>query len=111
MLTAVEMGAYHLYDTSALKTIICWGVWRAVFVFPDECKDCHDPEAATVQSKVEAAVAEGILKERPAEEVAARIAQQNQEEQDIIAGRLAGLTLTGRKSIFNGMCGLGLEGK
>lgn len=54
---------------------------------------------------------EGILKERPAEEVAARIAQQNQEEQDIIAGRLAGLTLTRRKSIFNGMCGLGLEGK
>lgn len=56
-------------------------------------------------------MAEGILKERPAEEVAARIAQQNQEEQDIIAGRLAGLTLTGRKSIFNGMCGLGFGRK
>ncbi|TNM99043.1 hypothetical protein fugu_013607 [Takifugu bimaculatus] len=61
----------------------------------DECKDCHNhpktPEAAAVQSKVEAAVAEGILKERPAEEVAARIAQQNQEEQDIIAAVSANL--------------------
>lgn len=56
-------------------------------------------------------MAEGILKERPAEEVAARIAQQNQEEQDIIAGRLAGLTLTGRKSRFNGICGLRLGRK
>lgn len=67
-----------------------------MFVFPDECKDCHDqektPAAATVQSNTEAAVAEGILKERPAEEVAARIAQKNQEEQEIIAGWLAILT-------------------
>lgn len=62
-------------------------------VFPDECKDCHDqkksPATATVQPSMEAAMAEGILKERPAEEVAARIAQQNQEERDIAAGRLA----------------------
>lgn len=62
-------------------------------VFPDECKDCHDqkksPPTAAVQPNMEAAMAEGILKERPAEEVAARIAQQNQEEQDIVAGRLA----------------------
>lgn len=35
------------------------------------------------------ATAEGTLKERPAEEVAARIAQQNQEEQDIVTGKLA----------------------
>lgn len=69
---------------------------RAVFVLPDECKDCHDPRktpaAAIVQSNTEAAEAEGILKERPAEEVAARIAQQNQEEQDIVTGRLAART-------------------
>lgn len=62
-------------------------------VFLDECKDCHDqkksPGTATVQPDVEAAMAEGILKERPAEEVAARIAQRNQEEQDIVAGGLA----------------------
>lgn len=64
-------------------------------MFPDECKDCHDqksPAAAAAQPTMEAAVAEETLKERPAEEVAARIAQQNQEEQDIIAGRLAVLT-------------------
>uniref|UniRef100_H3CJX4 MICOS complex subunit MIC60 n=1 Tax=Tetraodon nigroviridis TaxID=99883 RepID=H3CJX4_TETNG len=40
---------------------------------------------ATVQPNTEAAVAEGKLKERPADEVAARIAQQNQEEQDVVA--------------------------
>lgn len=61
-------------------------------IFPDECKDCHDqkksPVTTTVQPNVEA-TAEGTLKERPAEEVAARIAQQNQEEQDIVAGTLA----------------------
>ncbi|CAF94562.1 unnamed protein product, partial [Tetraodon nigroviridis] len=55
----------------------------------DECKDCHDqkksPAIATVQPNTEAAVAEGKLKERPADEVAARIAQQNQEEQDVVA--------------------------
>lgn len=67
--------------------------FKIYVLFPDECKDCHDqkksPATATVQPNMEAAMAEGILKERPAEEVAARIAQQNQEEQDIVAGRLA----------------------
>lgn len=90
-----------------------------MFVFPDECKGCHDqektPAAATVQSNTQAAVEEGILKERPAEEVAARIAQQNQEEQDIIAGWLAipnGQYLTGRNSIVNvGCVAFSLEGK
>lgn len=68
-------------------------ILRYMSVFPDECKDCHDqkksPATATVQPNMEADMAEGILKERPAEEVAARIAQQNQQEQDIVAGSLA----------------------
>lgn len=98
--------AYHTHtNTSALTAVLGWlfGVFlfriiclilkilRNVFsVFPDECKDCHDqqksPPTAAVHPDVEAAVAEGTLKERPAEEVAARIAQQNQDEQDVVAG-------------------------
>uniref|UniRef100_A0A3Q0T9F6 MICOS complex subunit MIC60 n=1 Tax=Amphilophus citrinellus TaxID=61819 RepID=A0A3Q0T9F6_AMPCI len=39
-----------------------------------ECKDCHEHKEATEP-----------LKERPVEEVAARLAQQDKEEQDIVA--------------------------
>lgn len=65
-------------------------------VFPDDCKDCHDPKkspAMTTVQPMEAASAGGTLKERPAEEVAARIAKKNQEEQDIVAGRLANVSV------------------
>ncbi|XP_030595140.1 MICOS complex subunit MIC60 isoform X3 [Archocentrus centrarchus] len=40
----------------------------------EECKDCHEHKEATEP-----------LKERPVEEVAARLAQQDKEEQDIVA--------------------------
>ncbi|XP_030001133.1 MICOS complex subunit MIC60 isoform X2 [Sphaeramia orbicularis] len=55
----------------------------------DECKECHEgkdtPVAAEVHPETKAAVAAEPLKERPVEEVAAILAQQDQEEQDILA--------------------------
>lgn len=51
----------------------------------EECKECHDHKdnpAAAVHPDTEA------LKERPVEEVAARLAQQDQKEQDIVTCRL-----------------------
>lgn len=71
------------------RILLCWLLKTFMSVFSEECKDCHhkSPAPAPVQLNTEAAAEEGALKERPAEEVAARIAQQNQEEQDITAGR------------------------
>ncbi|KAM3612384.1 uncharacterized protein V6R79_007860 [Siganus canaliculatus] len=60
-------------------------------VAPEECKECHDPVvAAEVQAGAELPVTEP-LKERPVEEVTARLAQQDQEEEDIIKSVSAGL--------------------
>lgn len=50
----------------------------------EECK-----ETAAVQPDTESPAAAEPIKERPVEEVAARLAQQDQEEQDIVACRLA----------------------
>ncbi|TNN58300.1 MICOS complex subunit Mic60 [Liparis tanakae] len=56
----------------------------------EECKECHDhtepPVTAEVQPDVEAP-----LRERPVEEVAARLAQQDLEEQDTVASVAARL--------------------
>ena len=59
----------------------------------EECKECHDhkdnPVTAVVQPDTESPKRAEPMKERPVEEVAARLAQQDQEEQDIVACRLA----------------------
>ncbi|XP_051810025.1 MICOS complex subunit MIC60 isoform X2 [Acanthochromis polyacanthus] len=55
----------------------------------EECKECHDhkdtPVTAAVHPNTESPVAMEPLKERPVEEVTARLAKQDQEEQDILA--------------------------
>ncbi|XP_028272106.1 MICOS complex subunit MIC60 [Parambassis ranga] len=60
----------------------------------EECKECHDhkdvPVAADVHPDAET-VASGHLKERQEEEVAARLAQQDQEEQEILTSVSASL--------------------
>lgn len=59
----------------------------------EECKECHDhedtPVTAGVHPDIESATEP--LKERPVEEVAARLAQQDQEEQDLLASVSASL--------------------
>lgn len=54
----------------------------------EECKDCHDhedtPVTAVVYPDTELLAATEPLKERPVEEVTARLAQQDQEEKDIL---------------------------
>lgn len=57
-------------------------------VFPDECKEYHVERDIPVQPDTKFGVGKEILKERPLEEVAARLAQQDQEEQDVITCRL-----------------------
>ncbi|KAM9849525.1 MICOS complex subunit MIC60 [Aulostomus maculatus] len=61
----------------------------------EECEHCHDhteaPVAAVVQPDIELPLATEPLKERPVEEVAARLAQQDQEEQDILTSVSASL--------------------
>ncbi|KAM8733772.1 MICOS complex subunit MIC60 isoform 1-T1 [Acanthopagrus schlegelii] len=53
-----------------------------------ECKECHDhedtPVTAAVLPDTESPAATEPLKERPVEEVTARLAQQDQEEQEIL---------------------------
>ncbi|KAM6923493.1 MICOS complex subunit MIC60 [Xenentodon cancila] len=54
-----------------------------------ECKECHDhtvtTETATVHHVSDSPGAAEPLKERPGEEVAARLAQQDQNEQEVLA--------------------------
>ncbi|XP_029917446.1 MICOS complex subunit MIC60 isoform X4 [Myripristis murdjan] len=59
----------------------------------EECKECHHHGDTPVPAMVEAvdSMTEGPLKERPAEEVTARLAQQEQEDQDILASVSASL--------------------
>ncbi|XP_071386372.1 MICOS complex subunit MIC60 [Centroberyx affinis] len=62
----------------------------------EECKECHhhDDTSATVTAEpgdVSPVATEEQLKERPVHEVAARLAQQDQEEQDILASVSASL--------------------
>lgn len=56
----------------------------------DDCKDCHDLKNVQVTGEVQSnePVVKEPLKERPVEEVAARLAQQDQEETDILTCRL-----------------------
>lgn len=75
--------------------IVC--VWVPFHVFfPEECKDCHDHKDTLVTTVVhpekESPAAKELMKERPVEEVAARLAQQDKEEQDILTCRLAIIT-------------------
>lgn len=59
---------------------------------PAECKDCeHHAEG---QASEESPVVKEALKERPAEEVTARLAQQEQEETDVLTCRLPSVQLT-----------------
>ncbi|XP_058506357.1 MICOS complex subunit MIC60 isoform X2 [Solea solea] len=55
-----------------------------------ECKECHDHEEAA-HSDSESPAAPQPMKERPIEEVTARLAQQDQEEQDVVASVSASL--------------------
>ncbi|GLD73563.1 MICOS complex subunit MIC60, partial [Lates japonicus] len=61
----------------------------------EECKECHNhqdtPVTAAVQPDTESPAAAEPIKERSVEEVAARLAQQDQEEQDIVASVSASL--------------------
>ncbi|XP_008325938.1 MICOS complex subunit MIC60 isoform X2 [Cynoglossus semilaevis] len=69
-------------------------------VVKEECKECHDhkqgPATASVQPDTESAAPEP-LKERPVEEVTARLARQDQEEQDVVAS----LSVTLEDSLSN----------
>lgn len=64
----------------------------SVFMLFPECKECHDhedtPVTAAVLPDTESPAATEPLKERPVEEVTARLAQQDQEEQEILTCRL-----------------------
>lgn len=55
----------------------------------EECKECHDhkdtPKTAAVHLDTESPVATEPLKERPVEEVTARLAQQDQKDLDTLA--------------------------
>lgn len=51
----------------------------------EDCRECHDHQETTVTAAVHQDTPEEPLKERPVEEVAARLAQQDQEEQEILA--------------------------
>lgn len=55
----------------------------------EECKECHDHEDTSVTAVVHPDTEP--LKERPVEEVTARLAQQYQEEQDVLASVSASL--------------------
>ncbi|XP_026186051.1 MICOS complex subunit MIC60 isoform X2 [Mastacembelus armatus] len=57
-------------------------------VLKDDCKVCHDHNdtpAQVAQQDTESPRATQTLRERPVEEVAARLAQQDKEEEDIVA--------------------------
>ena len=56
----------------------------------EECKECHDvnPETAKVHDTESPATTEP-LKERPVEEVAARLALQDQNEQETLTCKFA----------------------
>lgn len=56
----------------------------SVCVSVEECKECHEHKdnAAAAHHDTEA------LRERPVAEVAARLAQQDQQEQDVVTCRL-----------------------
>ncbi|XP_034399380.1 MICOS complex subunit MIC60 isoform X2 [Cyclopterus lumpus] len=56
----------------------------------EECKECHDHQEPPVTAMVHPD-AEAPLRERPVEEVAARLAQQDLEEQDTVASVSASL--------------------
>lgn len=70
----------------------------SVFMLFPECKECHDhedtPVTAAVLPDTESPAATEPLKERPVEEVTARLAQQDQEEQEILTCRLTTTTTT-----------------
>ncbi|XP_019737204.1 MICOS complex subunit MIC60 isoform X1 [Hippocampus comes] len=55
----------------------------------EECKECHNhkvtAETAAVSTEIESVAAAEPLKERPVEEVTARLAQQDLDEQEIVA--------------------------
>uniref|UniRef100_A0A667XKJ8 MICOS complex subunit MIC60 n=1 Tax=Myripristis murdjan TaxID=586833 RepID=A0A667XKJ8_9TELE len=70
----------------SLNSVLC-------FCVSEECKECHHHGDTPVPAMVEAvdSMTEGPLKERPAEEVTARLAQQEQEDQDILASVSASL--------------------
>ncbi|XP_038132110.1 MICOS complex subunit MIC60 isoform X2 [Cyprinodon tularosa] len=61
----------------------------------EECKECSDHnvtmETASVPHEAQSAVTSEPLKERPVEEVAARLAQQDQEDKDTLASVSASL--------------------
>lgn len=58
----------------------------------EECKECHEhketPVTTAVLPEMESPATSETLTERPVEEVTARLAQQDKEEQDILACRL-----------------------
>uniref|UniRef100_A0A3B4X0F7 MICOS complex subunit MIC60 n=1 Tax=Seriola lalandi dorsalis TaxID=1841481 RepID=A0A3B4X0F7_SERLL len=69
------------------------GFIGSVCVFSsEECKECHDHQdtslSAAVHLDTESPAAAEPLRERPVEEVTARLAQQDQEEQDVMAASL-----------------------
>ncbi|KAF3693538.1 MICOS complex subunit Mic60 Mitochondrial inner membrane protein Mitofilin Precursor [Channa argus] len=60
-------------------------------VVKEECKECHDNKETPLHSATESPASTEALKERPVEEVAARLAQQDQEEQNVVASVSASL--------------------
>lgn len=59
----------------------------------EECTECHHHDESAASAAESPAVEP--LKERPEEEVTARLAQQDLEEQDVIAGTSSTLRPTG----------------
>lgn len=70
---------------------------------PEECKECHDhtvtTETAAVHHTSESPAAAEPLKERPGEEVAARLAQQDQDEQDLVTCKFSVILQVSEKVI------------
>lgn len=50
--------------------------------FNEECKECHEHQDPPVTAVIPPDTEDAVLKERPEEEVAARLAQKDQEDQD-----------------------------
>lgn len=76
-------------QTPAVSVSVQHCVYVCIFSL-EECNACHDhKDTPGTAADTESPAATEPLRERPVEEVAARLAQQDLEEQDILACRPA----------------------
>lgn len=76
----------HLYQSDMFIIISLLSCSICLWFCPAECKDCESPVEG--HPNEELPVVKEALKERPAEEVTAILAQQEKEETDVLTCRL-----------------------